>query len=100
MLASSLEEEYSDDVSCESVGNSGYLQRHNAQMFEEGRSFSGNERDKLYFNRGDNTFADLSDLSQHVVSNLSNMSSNRLSKRRVDFRTAFRRSATSNTFAR
>ena len=63
MLASSLEEEYSDDVSCESVGNSGYLQRHNAQMFEEGRSFSGNERDKLYFNRGDNTFADLSDLS-------------------------------------
>ena len=39
------------------------LARHNAQMFEEGRSFSGNERDKLFLNRGDGTFADLSDLA-------------------------------------
>ena len=45
------------------VGSSAYLARHNAQMFEEGRSFSGNERDKLWFNRGDGTFADVSSLS-------------------------------------
>lgn len=50
-------------MTCESVGNDGYVARHNAQMFEEGRSFSGNERDKLFLNRGDGTFADLSDLS-------------------------------------
>ena len=45
------------------VGSSAYLARHNAQMFKEGRSFSGNERDKLFFNRGDGTFADLSNMS-------------------------------------
>ncbi|MFT4540137.1 MAG: thiol-disulfide isomerase/thioredoxin [Planctomycetota bacterium] len=39
------------------------MARHSGQMFEEGRSFSGNERNKLWFNRGDETFADLSDLS-------------------------------------
>ena len=33
------------------------------QIIEEGRSFSGNERDKLFLNRGDGTFADCSDLS-------------------------------------
>ena len=32
-------------------------------MFNEGRSFSGNERDKLFLNRGDGTFVDVSDLS-------------------------------------
>lgn len=52
-----------DAFATQEVGNAGYLQRHNAQMFEEGRSFSGNERDKLFLNRGDGTFADLSDLS-------------------------------------
>ena len=46
----------------EEVGNSGYLKRHGREMFEDGRSFSGNERDKLFFNRRDGTFADLSDL--------------------------------------
>ncbi len=72
MLASSLAEQENgaegvgalgDDISAEGVGNAGYIARHNAQMFEEGRSFSGNERDKLFFNRGDGTFADLSDLA-------------------------------------
>jgi len=63
VLASSLEEGCSSDVQSESVGNTGYVQRHNAQMFEEGRSFSGNERDKLFLNRGNGSFADLSDLS-------------------------------------
>ncbi len=33
------------------------------QITEGGRSFSGNERDKLFLNRGDGTFADCSDLS-------------------------------------
>jgi len=45
------------------VGNQVYLQRHSREMFEAGRSFSGNERDKLFFNRSDDSFADLSDLS-------------------------------------
>ncbi|MFT5286432.1 MAG: thiol-disulfide isomerase/thioredoxin [Planctomycetota bacterium] len=45
------------------VGSSAYLARHNGQMFKEGRSFSGNERDKLFLNRGDGTFADLSNMS-------------------------------------
>lgn len=47
----------------EPVGNASYLQRHNRQMFEEGRSFSGNERDKLFFNTPGLRFEDLSDLS-------------------------------------
>ena len=47
----------------QSVGNEGFLDRHNSQIFAEGRSFSGNERDKLFLNRGDGTFADISDLS-------------------------------------
>ena len=64
MLASSIAANCSTDVTCESVGNDGYVQRHNAQMFEEGRSFSGNERDKLFMNRGDGTFAALSEGSQ------------------------------------
>jgi len=63
VLASSIATDCTSDVASESVGNDGYVQRHNAQMFEEGRSFSGNERDKLFMNRGDGTFADLSDLS-------------------------------------
>ena len=45
------------------VGSSAYTARHNGQMFEEGLSFSGNERDKLFMNRGDGTFADLSNVS-------------------------------------
>ncbi len=67
MLASSQGEcesaEECDDFRTQSVGSQGYLARHNQQMFEDGRSFSGNERDKLWLNRGDGTFFDLSDLS-------------------------------------
>ena len=47
----------------EEVGNQGFLARHNGQIFAEGRSFSGNERDKLFLNGGDGGFLDLSDLS-------------------------------------
>lgn len=47
----------------EAVGNAFYIDRHNQQMYAEGKSFSGNERDKLFFNKGDATFLDLSALS-------------------------------------
>ena len=71
MLASSVGERRGSNGSVsaargfatEEVGSAGYLARHNRQMFEDGRSFSGNERDKLFFNRGNGTFADISDLS-------------------------------------
>jgi thiol-disulfide isomerase/thioredoxin len=67
VLASTQGECGSDEglqsFSTQEVGNQGYLQRHNGQMFSEGRSFSGNERDKLWLNRGDGTWFDLSDLS-------------------------------------
>ncbi|MAF66286.1 MAG: hypothetical protein CMJ84_11600 [Planctomycetes bacterium] len=62
MVASSAKSK-SAVFATEKVGNAAYLDRHNLQMFQDGRSFSGNERDKLFFNRGDGTFADLSDLS-------------------------------------
>ena len=67
MLASTQGECASDEglenFTTQEVGNQGYLQRHNSQMFAEGRSFSGNERDKLWLNGGDGTWLDLSDLS-------------------------------------
>ena len=64
MVASSLEPDCDvEAVSTESVGNARHLNRHNTQMFTEGRSFSGNERDKLWVNRGDGTFADMSPFS-------------------------------------
>ena len=47
----------------ESVGNAGFLARHNGQIFAEGRSFSGNERDKVFVNDGPGRFVDLSSLS-------------------------------------
>jgi len=45
------------------VGSDAYVSRHMRQITEGGRSFSGNERDKFFINRGDGTFADCSDLS-------------------------------------
>lgn len=67
MLASTQGECASDEglenFSTQEVGNQGYLQRHNGQMFAEGRSFSGNERDKLWLNSGGGSWFDLSDLS-------------------------------------
>lgn len=53
----------SGSFSREDVGNDGFLARHNGQIFAEGRSFSGNERDKLFLNDGAGSFLDLSDLS-------------------------------------
>jgi thiol-disulfide isomerase/thioredoxin len=63
VVASTAQEPESGLFQRQSVGSQGYLQHHNSQMFREGRSFSGNERDKLWFNRGDATFADLSSVS-------------------------------------
>lgn len=47
----------------EKIGNAAYLNRHNTEMFEAGRSFSGNERHKVWFNTAGRGHADLSDLS-------------------------------------
>ncbi len=53
----------SESFNDEEVGNSAYLNRHNTEMFSAGRSFSGNERNKVWFNTQGNGHADLSDLS-------------------------------------
>ena len=63
MVASSGKAKSASRFSEEQVGSQSYLNRHNTEMFTEGKSFSGNERDKLFLNRGDGTFADVSDLS-------------------------------------
>lgn len=63
MVASSIEAAKSEDVPTEGVGNARYLSRHNNQMFQEGRSFSGNERDLVWINQGGGVFADLSQFS-------------------------------------
>ena len=67
MVASTVKEA-EDDVGSEllleeSVGNEGYTARHSIQMFKEGRSFSGNERNKVFFGQAGGGFADLSALS-------------------------------------
>ena len=45
------------------VNQGSYLAHHSAQMFTEGRSFSGYERDKVFFGDGEGGFVDLSGLS-------------------------------------
>ena len=59
MVASTVKEA-EDDVGSEllleeSVGNEGYTARHSIQMFKEGRSFSGNERNKVFFGHLDHS---------------------------------------------
>jgi thiol-disulfide isomerase/thioredoxin len=64
VVASSVGSESAcDSFSAQEVGSSSYLNRHNSQMFTDGRSFSGNERNKLFLSRGDETFLDVSALS-------------------------------------
>lgn len=63
MVASTAECETDGVFERQQVGSDAYVSRHMRQMSEGGRSFSGNERDKLFINRGDGTFADCSDLS-------------------------------------
>jgi thiol-disulfide isomerase/thioredoxin len=61
--AADEEKKESESFSDEDVGNSAYLNRHNTEMFSAGRSFSGNERNKVWFNTEGTGHADLSDLS-------------------------------------
>ena len=51
-------------TAAQDVNSSLYLGLHNAQIYQDGLSFSGSERDKVWINRGPGKgFADLSDLS-------------------------------------
>lgn len=64
MVASSLSAREITSIGIPTKPNdSGYLSLQNAQLFGQGMSFSGNERDKLWLNRGGDGFADLSDIS-------------------------------------
>ncbi|MEO1698625.1 MAG: ASPIC/UnbV domain-containing protein [Planctomycetota bacterium] len=58
-----------DSFTAESVGNDAFVGRHNAQIFADGRSFSGNERDKLFLNDGSGDFVDVSAMSGADSSN-------------------------------
>ncbi len=63
MVASEADVEVEESLtSKQNVNSSTYVSFHNAQIFEQGMSFSGNERNKVWINDGD-SFADLSDLS-------------------------------------
>jgi len=63
VVASEVDVEKEESIaSQEEVNQSSYVSFHNGQIFEDGLSFSGNERNKVWINAGDR-FADLSDLS-------------------------------------
>jgi len=63
VVASSIEVEAEESVSIVEAVNAGsYVSLHNAQIFEEGLSFSGNERNKTWIN-AERGFVDLSDVS-------------------------------------
>ena len=47
----------------ETAGNRSYQNEHMAQIFDEGMSFSGFERNTLYLARGDGTYLDISGVS-------------------------------------
>ena len=47
----------------EAAGNRSYQNEHMAQLFDEGISFSGFERNTLYLARGDGTYVDISGVS-------------------------------------
>jgi thiol-disulfide isomerase/thioredoxin len=64
VVASSLDAREIAEIGMPRKANdAGYLAEQGAQLFTQGMSFSGNERDKLWLNRGVEGFADLSDLS-------------------------------------
>ena len=64
MVASTTESTSEDaEFLTQAVGQQSYVNHHSVQMFEEGRSFSGNERFKFFFGRGDGAFADVSALT-------------------------------------
>ena len=51
------------EVGREAVGSDAYQQTHMALIFEQGLSFSGFERNKVFFGGRDGTYTDISDLS-------------------------------------
>jgi len=64
VVASSTESNSdNDEFLTQAVGQQSYVNHHSVQMFEEGRSFSGNERFKMFFGQPDGGFADLSAMS-------------------------------------
>jgi thiol-disulfide isomerase/thioredoxin len=64
VVASSVEAGSEESIlSKPKVNDSSYLNFHSAQMFTDGLSFSGFERNKVFIGRGDGSFADLSSLS-------------------------------------
>ncbi len=60
VVASSVEVE---GVSSEAAGSEGYQDEHMGLIFEDGLSFSGFERDKVFFGDGHGWFTDLSSVS-------------------------------------
>ena len=69
MVASSIDVAQEDSVRArQEVNASSYVSFHNGQIFEDGLSFSGNERNKTWINVG-GAFVDLSDLSGADIPN-------------------------------
>ncbi len=64
-MASSVDVQAEESITAaQDVNSSSYLGLHNAQIYKDGLSFSGSERDKVWISRGPGQgFADLSDLS-------------------------------------
>ncbi len=64
MVASSLEEGKEESILAkQNVNDPSYQSFHSAQMFTDGLSFSGFERNRVFLGRGDGSFVDLSNLS-------------------------------------
>ncbi len=63
-MASSVESGTEASIASEQeVNNSSFLSFHSSQMFTDGLSFSGFERNKVFIGKGDGSFSDLSNLS-------------------------------------
>lgn len=62
MSSSTRSQNQAPEFTPQPVGSASYVTRHSIQMFDEGRSFSGNERFKLFFGVGDAVFEDHSSL--------------------------------------
>ncbi|MDF1799464.1 MAG: ASPIC/UnbV domain-containing protein [Planctomycetota bacterium] len=64
MVASTVDTESEESIAAAEQPNAdSYLNFHSSQMFTDGFSFSGFERNKVFVGRGDGSFADLSDVS-------------------------------------
>jgi len=64
VVASSVDTEEEESIlRAQDVNSSSFTSFHSGQMFADGLSFSGFERNKVFIGRGDGSFADLSSLS-------------------------------------